>query len=71
MRRGDFDRTSSKAHVNHDGVADDGDFAIWNEGMFGEFSVQVGVPRVVWVNGNSCISKHGFRTSRGNDDFFV
>ena len=69
--RGDLDSACSKCHVDGFCVAYDGETTVWEEGVAEEFPVEVGVARVVWVDGDGGIAKHGFRTGSGNDDAFV
>ena len=71
VRRGDLDGACSECHVDGFCVAYDGETTVWEEGVAEEFTVEVGVARVVWVDGDGCIAKHGFRAGGGDDDAFV
>jgi len=55
MSWSDLDSTSTKRHVDSDRVGDD-----WNstaiEWVDDEFTVKVGVSRIIWVDGNGGIS---------------
>jgi hypothetical protein len=51
----DLDRTGTKRHVDSDRVGDDGDSSAI-EWVNDEFTVEVGVSRIIRVNGNGGIS---------------
>lgn len=70
MRRGDLHSAGTELHVDDDVVRDDGDAAV-EEGVFGEFTVEMCVSGVIRVYSYSSITQHSLRTSRGNDDFLV
>jgi hypothetical protein len=55
MGWGNFDSTSTKRHVDSDRVGDDGDPSTV-EWVNNEFTVKVGVARIIGVDGNGSIS---------------
>ena len=71
VRGGDLHGTGTELHVDGLRVGDDGHLAAGDEGVDGELAVQVLVARVVGVDGDGSVSKHGFRTGGGNDDLLV
>ena len=85
--RGNLDSSSTELHVDDDGVRDDWNSAINErmDGKFSVKMLRLGetsdakrgftgtyrVPRVVRMDCNCGISKHGLRSGSGDDDFFV
>jgi hypothetical protein len=71
VRRGDLDGARSKSHIDRFCVADDGETTVWEERVAQEFAVEVGIARVVGMDGDGGIAEHGFGTGGGDDDAFV
>ena len=71
VRRGDLDGAGSECHIDGFCVAYDGETAVWEERVAEEFTMQVGVSRVVGVHCDGCIAEHGFWAGGGDDDAFV
>ena len=55
MSWSDLDSTSTKRHVDSDRIGDDGDSTAI-ERVNDEFTMKVGVSRIIWVDGNGGIS---------------
>jgi len=70
MSRCDLDRTSTKFHIDRDGIGDNG-YPASKEGVNGGFAVKVFVAGIVGMDGDGGISKHGLRSGGGDDNLFV
>ena len=70
VRGRDLDRARPEAHVDEHRVRHDRDLA-WHEGMNEEASVELLVPRIVWVNCHRGVAEHRLGTRRRDDHFLV
>jgi hypothetical protein len=66
----DLDSTSTKRHVDSDRVGNDGDSTAI-EWVNDEFTVEVGVSRIIRVDGNGCISKQCLWSSSGDNYLLI
>mmetsp|Transcript_6391 Transcript_6391/g.18099 ORF Transcript_6391/g.18099 Transcript_6391/m.18099 type:complete len:361 (-) Transcript_6391:857-1939(-) len=70
VRGSDLHRPGSEAHVHQDRVCNDGNLPAVH-GVPHVLAVQVGVPRVLRVDGHGGVPQHGLDTRRGDHDLAV
>ncbi len=69
--RCDLYSTGSEVHVDQHVISYHFDFAVRAEGMLQLFTNQIFVARILWVDSNCNVTKHGLQTSGRNDDLLV